>query len=139
MKTQEKDKELKKLIQGIKLDSPGNDFTTLVMNRVFEEKAALEKVKKDRLFGTGFWVILFLFVILLAAVAVFSYGGIEIDSELPKLLSGAQGSQLTQGYQSFFSNLGALPLSISGILFATSILLFFDKYLHRVLPNQNHS
>ena len=48
MKTQEKDNELKKLIKGIKLDSPGNDFTTLVMNRVFEEKAALEKVKKER-------------------------------------------------------------------------------------------
>lgn len=137
MKTQEKEKELQNLIKGIKLDSPGNDFTTLVMNRVFEEKAALEKVKKERLFGKGFWIILFLFVILLATVAIFSFSGIDVEG--PKLLSGAQGSQLSQGYQSFFSNMGTLPLSVSGILFATSLLLFFDKYLHRLLPNQNHT
>ncbi len=138
MKTQEMDNELKKLIQEIKLDKPGNDFTTSVMNRVFEEKAALEKVKGDSVFGKGFWIILILFILLLTAVVVFSIEGIEISTELPKLFGNAPAGQLQQGYQSFFTNLGGLPLSIGGILFATSLLLFFDKFLHRILPNHSN-
>ena len=52
MKTQDLDNELKNLIKGIRLDSPGNNFTANVMNRVFEEKAAMEKVKEAPLVMT---------------------------------------------------------------------------------------
>jgi len=137
MKTQEKDNELKSLIKGIKLDSPGNEFTSMVMNRVFEERAALEKAKKEKVFGKGFWIIIFLFVVLFVAMIVFSTSGFEVDSQLSNLLSTANEGQLSQGYQSFFSKLGNLPLSISGILFATSILIFTDKFLPRFLPHQS--
>lgn len=138
MKTQEKDNELKNLIKGIKLDSPGNEFTSMVMNRVFEEKAALEKVKKEKVFGKGFWIIIFLFVVLFVAMIVFSTSGFEVDSQLSNLFSTADEGQLSQSYQSFFSKLGNLPLSISGILFATSILIFIDKFLPRLMPNHSH-
>lgn len=138
MKTQEKDNELKSLIKGIKLDSPGNEFTSMVMNRVFEEKAALEKVKKEKVFGKGFWIIIFLFVVLFVAMIVFSTSGFEVDSQLSNLFSTANEGQLSQSYQSFFSKLGNLPLSISGILFATSILIFIDKFLPRLMPNHSH-
>lgn len=137
MKTQEKDNELKSLIKGIKLDSPGNEFTSMVMNRVFEERAALEKAKKEKVFGKGFWIIIFLFVVLFVAMIVFSTSGFEVDSQLSNLLSTSNEGQLSQGYQSFFSKLGNLPLSISGILFATSILIFTDKFLPRFLPHHS--
>ena len=106
MKTQEKDNELKSLIKGIKLDSPGNEFTSMVMNRVFEERAALEKAKKEKVFGKGFWIIIFLFVVLFVAMIVFSTSGFEVDSQLSNLLSTSNEGQLSQGYQSFFSKLG---------------------------------
>lgn len=138
MKTQETDKELKSLIKEIKLDSPGNEFTSMVMNRVFEEKAALEKAKKDKVFGKGFWIILILFMIVFIAMIIFSISGIEVDSQLSTLLSSANQSQLSQGYQSIFNKIGTLPLSISGILFATSILLFIDKFLPRFMPHRSH-
>lgn len=137
MKTQEMDKELKKLIQEIKLEKPGNDFTTNVMNHVFAENAALERVKKDSVFGKGFWIILFLFVLLLITVVVSSIGGIELENELLTLFGNTQQNQLSNGYQSFYNTIGTLPLSIGGILFATSILLFFDKYLHRIIPGKS--
>jgi len=37
MKTQDLENELKTLIKGIKIDSPGNDFTSMVMNKVFQK------------------------------------------------------------------------------------------------------
>jgi hypothetical protein len=135
MKTQDLDNELKSLIKGVKLDSPGSDFTSKVMSRVYEEKVAMEKVKDERLLGKGFWIILFLFVALIAAMFVFSASGTQTEGELSKLLSGANDGALSQGYQSFFSNLGSLPLSIGGILMASTVLLFIDKFLPQITAN----
>ena len=137
MKTQDLDNELKSLIKGVKLDSPGNDFTSKVMNSVYEEKTAMEKVKDEKLLGKGFWIILSLFVILIAAMFVFSSSGNQAEGEFSKLLSGASEGALSQGYQSFFSNLGSLPLSIGGILMASSILLLIDKFLPQIMPHHS--
>ncbi|MDO8951966.1 MAG: hypothetical protein Q7U86_05030 [Draconibacterium sp.] len=135
MKTQDLDNELKSLIKGIKLDSPGSDFTSKVMSRVYEEKVAMEKVKDEKLLGKGFWIILFLFAALIAAMFVFSSSGGQAEGQLSKLLDGAGDGALSQGYQSFFSNLGSLPLSIGGILLATSVLVLIDKFLPQITAN----
>lgn len=135
MKTQDLDNELKSLIKGIKLDSPGNDFTSKVMSRVYEEKVAMEKVTNEKILGKGFWIILLLFVILIAAMFVFSSTNAQTEGELSKLLSGANDGALSQGYQSFFNNLGSLPLSIGGILMASTILLLVDRFLPQISAN----
>lgn len=132
MKTQDLDNELKSLIKEIKLDSPGKDFTLNVMNRVLKEKAATEQVKDERILGKGFWIILLLFVILIVAMFVFSGNGIQEDGQLSKMLSNVGDGSLTSGYQSVFSKLGALPLSIGGILLASSVLLFIDRFLPQI-------
>ena len=136
MKTQDLDNELKSLIKGIKLDSPGNDFTSKVMSRVYEEKVAMEKVTNEKILGKGFWIILLLFVILIAAMFVFS-SSTQAEGELSKLLSGASEGALSQRYQSFFSNLGSLPLSIGGILMASTVLLLIDRFLPQVIPHHS--
>ena len=135
MKTQDLDNELKSLIKGIKLDSPGNDFTSKVMGRVYEEKVAKEKAANEKILGKGFWIILALFVILIAAMFVFSSTGAQTEGQLSKLFNGANDGTLSQGYQSFFSHLGTLPLSIGGILMASSVLLLIDKFLPQVTAN----
>ena len=135
MKTQDLDNELKSLIKEIKLDSPGKDFTLNVMNRVLEEKTATEQVKDERILGKGFWIILLLFVILIAAMFIFSGNGIQEEGQISKLLSNVGNGSLTSGYQSVFSKLGTLPLSIGGILLASSVLLFIDRFLPQITTN----
>ncbi len=137
MKTQDLDNELKSLIKGIKLDSPGNDFTVNVMNRVFEEKAAMEQVKDERILGKGFWIILLLFVLLFAAMFIFSGNGIQEEGQLSKMLNSVSDGSLSSGYQSVFSNLGALPISIAGILLASSVLVLIDKFLPQIMPHHS--
>jgi hypothetical protein len=137
MKTQDLDNELRNLIKGVKLESPGSDFTSKVMSRVYEEKVAMEKVKDDKLLGKGFWIILFLFVVLIAAMFVFSSSGMQAEGQFSKLLSGANDGALAQGYQSFFGNLGSLPLSIGGILLATSVLVLIDRFLPQMMPHHS--
>jgi hypothetical protein len=137
MKTQDLDNELKSLIKEIKLDSPGNDFTSKVMNRILEEKVAKEQVKDERILGKGFWIILLLFLLLFGAMVVFSSAGIQSEGQLSKLLSGANDGALSKGYQSFFGNLGSLPLSIGGILLASSVLIFIDRFLPQIMPHHS--
>lgn len=137
MKTQDLDNEMRSLIKGVKLESPGSDFTLNVMNRVYEEKLVVEKVKDEKLLGKGFWIILFLFVALIAAMFISSSSGVQTDGQLSKLLDGSGNSALSQGYQSFFSNLGTMPLSIGGILLATSVLVFLDKFLPQLMSDHS--
>ena len=138
MKTLENDNELRNLIKGINLDSPGSDFTTKVMNRVFEEKPVVEIVKKERILGPGFWIIISLFALLFVAMFVFSPSGGAEQGQLSKLFSSANEGAVSRGFQSLLGNLGTLPLSIGGILFATSLLIFIDRFLPKIMPHHLH-
>ncbi len=137
MKTLENDTELKNLIKGIKLDTPGSDFTSKVMNRVLEEKPVIEVVKNEKLLGPGFWIILLLFMLLFAAMFVFSQAGVADEGQLSKMFNNANDGTLSKGYESIFSNLGNLPLSIGAILLATSLLLFIDRFLSQIMPHHS--
>jgi ABC-type Fe3+ transport system permease subunit len=128
MKTEIEDKKLKAFLKSGQLESPGADFSTRVMNRVFEEKAALEQVKSEPLLGKGFWVILALFAGLMAVVFVLQGSGAS-GGETLNFLKEVDTSAVATGYQKFFEKLGALPLSVAGILLGTSVLLFLEKFL----------
>lgn len=130
MKPEIEDKKLKELLKYAKLESPANDFSARVMNRIFEEKAALEQVKSEPVLGRGFWVILALFAGLFVSVAVLSGNGAPAGESL-NLLQGVNTEAVKTGYQSVFDKLGAVPLSIAGILLASSLLLFLEKFLSK--------
>ena len=129
MKTPEEDKKLKSLLKSVKLDSPGPNFTVRVMNRIFQEDSVIEKIKRERVLGKGFWIILALFVILIAALVVVSTSGLVTGSETPSLLSEINTREVSDGYQSLFSKLGTAPVSIAGIFLALSVLLFIERFI----------
>jgi len=79
--------------------------------------------------GRGFWIIIALFILLFVAVVLFSGENLAESGQLSKLFEGLGTSSATSKYQSVFSNLGALPLSIGGILLASTLLVFIDKFL----------
>lgn len=130
MKTQIEDNELKILIESIKLESPGEEFTVRVMNSIFEEQAVFEQVKREPVLRKGFWIILILFAGLFVAVAILSGSSPATDSGF-SLLQKINTGALTEGYQSFFTGLDMVPLSIAGMMLAMSLLLFFEKFLSK--------
>jgi hypothetical protein len=127
MKTFEEDLELKQLLKNVKTESPGSDFSARVMKQIFAEQAALERVRKEPVLGKGFWVILSLFAVLIAAVALSP--GAPASNITPALLSEINTDAVMTGYRSFFEKLGGLPVSIAGIFLATSLLVFLEKIL----------
>lgn len=122
------DIKLKAFLQNLELEKPGSGFTVQVMNKIFAENSALEQIKSERILGKGFWIISILFVGLLAAIFVVSNTGMQADSQIGQLLPEA-GQGLSEGYESFFSKLGTLPLSIAGITIGVSVLIFIDKII----------
>ena len=121
------DIKLKVLLQKLELEKPGNDFTLSVMNRVVAEDNVLEQIKAQKVLGKGFWIIMILFLILLAVMFFTSQSGTAAgasDTILPKL-----NSEMSQGVQSVMGKLGMVPISIAGILIASSLLLFIDRFI----------
>ena len=130
----EEDKKLRELLKSVKPESPGVDFSAGVMKRIFEEKAVLEQVKKEPVFGRGFWIITALFAVLTGVMIWVS--GTQPVSETPSaLLPEMNADAVLTGYRAFFNELGALPASVAGIFIASSLLLF----LERVLDSHRHA
>ncbi len=122
------DIKLKAFLQNMELESPKANFSVQVMNKIFKEENALEKIKSERILGKGFWIISILFVMLLAVIFIMNSAGIQTDGEAQKLLPEI-GKGVSENYQSFFTKVDTLPLSIAGILIAASILLFIDRLI----------
>jgi hypothetical protein len=123
------DIKLKALLNEMKLESPGNNFSIRVMNKIFEENNVLERVKKEKVLGKGFWMIIALFVILFGVIFIVTTNGMPIESGITKVLPDLNSSSVASGYQSFFDKMGTVPLSIVGILLASSTLLFIDRFI----------
>ena len=122
------DIKLRVLLQNLELDSPGPDFTLRVMNRVTEENLALEQIKSQPILGKGFWVFTLIFVVLMAVIFFVFQGGAQSAGGSEDILSKLD-TGVSQGVQSFFGKLGTVPLSVAGILIATSLLLFIDRFI----------
>jgi hypothetical protein len=128
MKSFEDDIKFRQFLKNTNLNSPGKDFTTGVMSRIFQEESVLRKVKSEPVLGKGFWIILFLFGLLLMAVIAFSGSEIASDSLSGVLPEINTGSWMTN-YRLFFDKLNSLPASIAGICLAGSMLVFLERFL----------
>jgi len=122
------DIKLKALLQSMKLENPNEKFSTRVMNKIFEEDSVFEKIKSERVLGKGFWWILVLFIALLAVMYFVVNTGIQPEGDASGLLPQVNQT-VSDSYNNFFNKLGTVPLSIAGILIATSVLLFIDRII----------
>ncbi|WP_167605535.1 hypothetical protein [Maribellus sediminis] len=122
------DIKLQALLQSMQLDSPGEKFSARVMNRIFEEDSVFEKIKAERVLGRGFWTILVVFVVLLAAMFFMAGSGAQPQEETARLLPQVNET-VSNSFNSFFGKIGSVPLSVAGILIASSILLFIDRII----------
>ncbi len=122
------DIKLRMLIQDIKLESPDVNFSARVMDSILQENEAIEKIKAERILGKGFWIIMLLFIILSVIIWIVSSSGADTGGILEKWFQ--ETNNTSTGYNSFLEKLGSVPVSIVGILIASSILLFIDRFIN---------
>jgi len=110
-------------------ESPTNDFSDRVMNRIFEEQRSLEQVKRYPVLGRSFWVFLSLFAVLIALVVIYS---VTSGSDPERFLSlNFDLSNIFTGYLSLLTQTGTMPLSMASILIATSLLILLENFLDK--------
>ena len=122
------DIKLNALLHELQLEKPGPNFSARVMNKIFEENPAFDQLKSQPILGKGFWIISALFVCLLVVMFMVSGTGTQTGSPINNLLPEIS-SGVSTGFKSFFEKIGMVPLSIAGILIASSVLLFIDRLI----------
>jgi hypothetical protein len=131
MKELENDKELRKLLKGVKLEKPGDKFTLNVMDKVFDIAAAAKfQTTKLHILGWRFWGLVSMFVALAIVLVILSQLGVQPETSnsiLPSLSSGKVGSE----YHSVLDSFNKVPISIVAILLASSTLIFIERFLSK--------
>lgn len=122
------DIKLRAFLQEMQFEKPASNFSVRVMERILQEDSVMEKIKSERILGKGFWIITILFIALLIVVFLVSNFELGTETQLPPIVTQLQNGVST-GYQSIFQKIGSAPLSIAGILIATSILIFIDRII----------
>lgn len=125
----EKDLKLEQLLKNYVPDSPEPDFQDRVMKGIFREQYAPEQLKKYPVLGRSFWIFLLLFAILISFVVIFA--SISGASSGESAITAAGINKISEGYHSFLSQIGTLPMSIATILTATSLLILLGGVLDK--------
>ena len=133
MKTTDNDTELKKMIREIRLESPGPDFSTKVMQAVLAEARGKPVYTTEPLLGRKFWMLVALFVAL--AIAFMLFFGNETTLEngtIQQWLSGLHMPDLNPVKNiliDIFGKIGSLHWIVAAVMSVASVLILADKFL----------
>jgi hypothetical protein len=129
MNTLETDKKLKRMIKGIRLESPGPDFTTRVMDAIFTETQKKPGFVTEPLLGKRFWILVTLFIGL-AATFVLVQGVQPGNGSFQQLFLKIQAVDLSPVKNLFsfsFSKTGSMTWTLIIVILGASGLIFADK------------
>ncbi len=129
MKTIDDDSKLREMIREIKLESPGKDFTLNVLDRIHKEVPFTFQIKKEPLLGKGFWIIVLLFIVLGTAMFVLSGTAGSPEGTIGKFLESVGNNPASGTYRNLMNQLNNVPAGITGILLASSLLIFIERFL----------
>jgi hypothetical protein len=129
MNTSETDKKLQRVIKGIKLESPGPDFTSKVMEAIFNETLKKPGFVTEPLLGKRFWILVTLFIGL-AATFVLVRGVQPENGSFHQFFSKFQNIDLSPVINLFsvsFSKTGSMTWTLIIVILGASGLIFADK------------
>lgn len=129
MKTFEEDIKLREVIKDLNLESPGKDFTLNVLERIHREVPFAFQIKKDPVLGKGFWIIMALFVVIGVLFVVGTTVEPGSDGLIGNFLKSIDTSATDSAYKGIIGKMNQVPAGIIGILLASSILIFLERFL----------
>jgi len=133
MNNEEKELKIREIMKGIRLESPGPEFTSMVMGAILKETEKRPAFVTEPLLGKKFWILLAAFA-LLALVLVLTGSPQEGTGFFQKYLSGIPSPDLrpfSESLSSAFSQTGSLTWTVMLVLLGGSGLILTDKLLGR--------
>jgi hypothetical protein len=129
MNTSENDKKLKKIIKGIRLESPGSDFSSKVMEAILAETQKKPGFGTEPFLGKRFWILVTLFIGLAAIFMLFykSEPGNGSFQQLFSTLPSPDWSPIKNLFSSSIGKAGSLSWTVIAVMLGASGLIFADK------------
>jgi hypothetical protein len=129
MKTSEKDKNLKKMIKGIRLESPGPDFSSKVMEAILVETQKKPGFVTEPFLGKKFWILVTLFIVLAIVFMLFykAEPGSGSVQNLFSALPSPDWSPFKNLFSSFIGQAGSLSWTLIMVTLGATGLIFADK------------
>lgn len=132
MKNFDDDKELRKLIKGVKLEKPDSGFQSMVMQAVMAEASRQKSQTNEPILGAKFWIFVGLFVGL--GIVMMILGSLEsgdssaLSSGLLERLPAAPIEGVKGGFSKFRDSITGLPITLAIVMAVSSFLILADKY-----------
>jgi len=129
MKSLENDKKLKKMIKGIRLESPGPDFSSKVMEAILAETQKKPGFTSEPFLGKKFWILVTLFIGLAAAFVLFykAEPGTGSVQHLFSTLPTPDWSLVRSLFSTTIGKAGSLSWTLIVVMLGASGLIFADK------------
>lgn len=133
MNTTGSEKELKKMMKGISLESPGPDFSSKVMHAVLNGEKKKLVFGHEPLLGKSFWILVTLFVAL-AVILVLLSGNDHVSNigaiqDFFNKLPWPEWYRLKTQISSLPDVAGSLPGILAVVMTGASVLILADKFL----------
>lgn len=127
MKQIEEDKAFREVIRDLKLDSPGENFTMSVINRIHKEVPASIQTRKEPSLGKEFWIVILLFMVLSLTIFLLTQPAQESGRLMDRFLNPAGAETANALFRRVTYSFLKIPAGISGILAASSLLIFIER------------
>jgi len=129
MSTSENDKRLKKMIKGIRLESPGPDFSSKVMEAILAETQKKPGFGTEPFLGKKFWILVTLFIGLAAVFMLFyrTEPGTGSIQQLFSTLPSPDWSPIKNLFSSSIGKEGSITWTVFVVMLGASGLIFADK------------
>lgn len=132
MKNFDDDKELRKLIKGVKLEKPDSGFQSVVMQEVMEEASRQKARVNEPILDAKFWIFVSLFVGL--GLIMMLLGGVEsgnsstLSSGLLERFTATPLEEVKGGFSKLWTSLSGLPVTLAIVMAVSSFLILADKF-----------
>ena len=134
MKISENDRKLKEMMKGIRLESPGPDFTSRVMEAILTETQKKPAFVTEPLLGKKFWILVTAFVGLALVMMLFNTPepGTGSVQQFFSSIPTPDLSPVREFLSSAFSKTGSMTWTVMVIMLGASGLIFADRLIEKM-------
>jgi hypothetical protein len=140
MNTSDKDRELMEWMKGIRLESPGPEFSSKVMKIIQDEKQKESVYISQPMLGKNFWIMVILFVAIVLISILIPVENSSGSGILEQFFSGLPKPGWDE-INRFFSGIavksGSLSLTLAAVMLGATALILLDNHFtrnHRISP-----
>ena len=131
MNTVDNERKLKEMMKNVRLESPGPDFSSKVMEAILAGTEKKNTLRTEPILGKKFWIFVSLFILLAVVMSAF-FGNEPSPWSKPfqQFISGfpkVDPEPVKNFMEQLSGKAGSLPWTLAAVIAGSSLLMIADK------------